>query len=229
MMMRIGLSTVSPETTVCYPYSAKRPDTLQNMGMTPIELLNFCAPDIAPVTLAAIVQQESGGNPFLLHDNTTNTSLRPGSAAKAANLARALIDQRHSVDIGLAQINNRNLSALGLRIEDVLDPCTNLRAAQSVLKMAWEQSGHDLRGTLAAYNTGKPGSAVGARYSEQVFVHAGIELPAIPGGKMAKWVNHKSSWVPSILPPIRPTMTTWTPAASPLKPPNNAELAPHGF
>ncbi len=185
--------------------------------MIPIEFLHLCAPDIAPVTIAAVVQQESGGNPFLLHDNTTNTSLRPRSAAESANLAHALIRAKHSVDIGLAQINNRNLSALGLRIEDVLDPCTNLRAAQSILKVTWEQSGHDLRGALAAYNTGKTNSTVGARYSNQVFARAGVKVPEIPGGQMAAWTNYKPSWIPLSLPPIRPVMT-WTPAASPLHP-----------
>jgi type IV secretion system protein VirB1 len=34
--------------------------------MTPAAMLEQCAPQIAPVTLAAIVQQESGGNPLAL-------------------------------------------------------------------------------------------------------------------------------------------------------------------
>ena len=189
--------------------------------MIPIELIHLCAPDIAPITIAAIVQQESGGNPFLLHDNTTRKSWRPTSIDESANLAYALIRSGHSVDIGLAQINNKNLPALGLKVEDVLDPCTNLRAAQSVLKTAWEQSGHDLRKALAAYNTGKSGSIVGARYSAQVFAQAGVKVPPIPGGAMAKWVNQNPAWIPSTLPPIRPVMT-WTPAASPLKPEGDA-------
>jgi len=195
--------------------------------MITTELLHFCAPDIAPVTIAAIVQQESGGNPLLLHDNTTKIILRPRSVAEATRLAQALIDQGHSVDIGLAQINNKNLSSMGLKIKDVLDPCTNLRAAQSVLKSAWEQSGHDLRGTLAAYNTGKTTTPIGVHYSAQVFAAAGVKVPtvpAIPGGTMAKWTANTSEWLPSALPPIRPVVT-WTPAASPLKP-NGKELMP---
>lgn len=192
--------------------------------MIPIELIHLCAPDIAPVTIAAIVQQESGGNPFLLHDNTTKKSWQPINATASARLAYELIKSGHSVDIGLAQINNRNLSALGLKVEDVLDPCTNLRAAQSILKTAWEQSGHDLRKTLAAYNTGKSRSIVGARYSAQVFAQAGVAVPSIPNGTIAKWVKQNPAWIPSTLPPVRPAMT-WTPAASPLKP-NSDGLSP---
>ena len=184
--------------------------------MTPIELIHSCAPDLAPVTIAAIVQQESGGNPLLLHDNTTRHTLRPRTFAEAAKLAQALVQSGHSVDIGLAQINNKNLPAMRLEIEDVLDPCTNLRAAQSIMKTAWEQSGHDLRSALAAYNTGKTATPVGAHYSAQVFARAGVKVPEIPGGKMPPWVN-RSFWNPSNLPPVRPIIT-WTPAASPLQP-----------
>ena len=194
--------------------------------MTPIELIHSCAPDLAPVTIAAIVQQESGGNPLLLHDNTTNLTLRPRTFAEAAKLAQALIQSGHSVDIGLAQINSKNLPAMRLEIEDVLDPCTNLHAAQSVMKTAWEQSGHDLRGALAAYNTGKTTTPVGVHYSAQVFARAGVKVPEIPGGKMPPWVT-SPGWNPSPLPPIRPVIT-WTPAASPLKP-NGSGLVPHSM
>lgn len=187
--------------------------------MTPIELIHICAPDLAPVTIAAIVQQESGGNRFLLHDNTAKIVLRPKTFTEAAKLAHELIMSGHSVDIGLAQINSRNLPAMRLEIENVLDPCTNLRAAQSVMKVAWEQSGHDLRSALAAYNTGRTATPAGAHYSAQVFAKAGVKVPEIPGGKMPPWVNHPL-WNPPDLPPVRPVIT-WTPAASPLKPNSN--------
>lgn len=184
--------------------------------MTAFDLIHLCAPDLAPVTIAAIVQQESGGNPLLLHDNTTRLTLRPKTVAEAAKLAQALISSGHSIDIGLAQINSKNLPTMRLEIEDALDPCTNLRAAQAIMKKAWEQSGHDLRGALAAYNTGKTATSVGAHYSAQVFAQVGVKVPEIPGGKMPPWVNHLG-WNPSTLPPIRPVIT-WTPAASPLTP-----------
>ena len=195
--------------------------------MIPIEFLHLCAPDIAPITIAAIVQQESGGNPFLLHDNTARKSWQPANATASAKLAYALIKSGHSVDIGLAQINSKNLPALGLSVENALVPCTNLRAAQLVLKLAWQQSGHDLRRTLAAYNTGKTDSSVGAHYSAKVFSNAGVLVPEIPGGQMAAWTKHELSWAPSRLPAIRPILT-WTPAASPLNPISNG-LSPCPF
>ena len=195
--------------------------------MTPIELIQLCAPEVAPVTLAAIVQQESGGNPLLLHDNTTRSTLHPASRTEAEKLAQSLIRSGHSVDIGLAQINSHNLPALRLSVVDVLDPCTNLHAAQSVLLAAWRQSGHDLPSALAAYNTGETTTTIGKRYSAQVFTNAGVKVPAIPGGTLAHWATHDQAWIPSTLSPVRLKMT-WTPAASPLHP-NHEGMSPSGI
>jgi type IV secretion system protein VirB1 len=161
--------------------------------------------------MAAIVQQESGGNPLALHDNTSGKSYRPATVAEAARIARDLIAAGHSVDIGLAQINSKNLPGLNLSVAQVLDPCQNLQAAQSVLLEGWTRSG-DLGGTLSAYNTGKLSSPVGAAYGAKVFSKAGVTVPAIPGGQMAQWAT-----VGSALPPVRPVVT-WTPQASPLAP-----------
>jgi type IV secretion system protein VirB1 len=180
--------------------------------MTPTALMEQCAPQIASVTMAAIVQQESGGNPLALHDNTSGKSYAPAAVAEAAQLARELINQGHSVDIGLAQINSRNLPGLKLSVDQALDPCANLRAAQTVLMDGWMRSG-DLRATLSVYNTGRLRSPVGMAYGEKVFGNAGVVVPAIPGGRMAPWV---AAGGPA-MPPVRP-IVTWTPQASQLAP-----------
>ncbi|MDE2252658.1 MAG: lytic transglycosylase domain-containing protein [Betaproteobacteria bacterium] len=191
--------------------------------MTPAVLLQQCAPAVAPVTMAAIVQRESGGNPLVLHDNTTGKSYQPRSVADAARIARKLIDQGHSVDIGLAQINSNNLPGMGLDADKVLDPCTNLRAAQIILLRGWKQSGGDLRGVLAAYNTGSAGSSLGEKYATSVYSKAGVIVPAIPGGTIAKWaLADAGKWFvepaqAAELPPVR-GVVTWTPQSSPLSP-----------
>ena len=186
--------------------------------MTPVVLLHQCAPQVSAVTMAAIVEQESGGNPLALHDNTTGKSYRPAGLAQAAKLASDLIQQGHSVDIGLAQINSRNLSGLNLNVHQVLDPCTNLHAAQAILLRGWSQSRGNLRAALSAYNTGNTGSAVGAKYAAQVFGMAGVIVPAIPGGKLASWSFADSAGTPDrSSPPVR-AVVTWTPQASSLSP-----------
>ena len=187
--------------------------------MTPVVLLHQCAPQVSAVTMAAIVKQESGGNRLALHDNSTGKSYRPASLAEAAKLAADLIQQGHSVDIGLAQINSRNLPGLNLNANQALDPCTNIHAAQTILLRGWKQSGGNLRGALAAYNTGNTGSVVGAQYAAKVFGQAGVIVPAIPGGKLANWTFAGGLTRQAVggLPPVRPKIT-WTPQASPLTP-----------
>ncbi|BAP88339.1 putative Lytic transglycosylase [Burkholderiales bacterium GJ-E10] len=179
--------------------------------MTPIQLIALCAPAVAPVTMAAIVQQESGGNPLALHDNTTGRSYQPQSAQAAATLLRGLMGQGHSVDIGLAQVNSQNLSSLGLDPASALDPCENLRAAQKILLDAWQRSG-SLPSALSAYNTGTGAGSRGAAYAAAVYSQAGVSVPAIANGRMAKWAAASAS-----LPPVKPVIT-WTPQASPLTP-----------
>lgn len=157
--------------------------------MTPIALLEQCAPLVAPITMAAIVEHESRGNPWAVHDNTTGASFAPGSLAEAAEMASRLIAQGHSVDMGLAQINSRNAAAFRLSPREALDPCTNLRAAQEVLLDAWWRSNGDLRGALSAYNTGRTTSVIGAQYAAKIYAAAGIHVPPIPGGVMASWTH----------------------------------------
>lgn len=186
--------------------------------MTPLLLLDQCAPAIAPVTMAAIVQQESAGNPLALHDNTTGRSYRPASAADAARIARELIGKGHSLDVGLAQINSRNLSRLGLGVDQAFDPCENLRAAQTVLLDGWSRA-RTLMGMLSAYNSGQVTNTRGADYGAGVYAQAGTIVPPIPNGRLARWALAASS-----LPPVHPAVT-WAPQASPLAP-KSGDLQP---
>jgi hypothetical protein len=39
-----------------------------------LELLTMCAPGVDPVTMAAVVKQESGGQPWVVNNNTTRKS-----------------------------------------------------------------------------------------------------------------------------------------------------------
>ncbi|WP_340644170.1 lytic transglycosylase domain-containing protein [Phenylobacterium sp.] len=121
-----------------------------------------CAPHVAPETLTAIVQVESGFDALALGVNgTPRVHVRARSLQEAATLAREFIKQGRSVDLGLGQINSANLHRLGLTVEAAFDPCLNLSAAGRILAEAYaqarlrhadEQTG--LRAALSIYNTG---------------------------------------------------------------------------
>jgi type IV secretion system protein VirB1 len=142
--------------------------------------LAHCAPAVHPITLSAIVMQESGGNPLLIHDNRTGLTYRPSSPVEAATRASTLIKHGDSIDLGLGQINSKNLSRLGLDIHAVFDPCRNLAAVQTVLLDNWKRSGGALRQTLSLYNTGKPDSRAGASYAAHVYAKVNSPVPTIP-------------------------------------------------
>lgn len=163
------------------------------MPLTLPEMLMFaaqCAPAVAPETLLSVVQVESGFNPLAIGVNgkpriTVTATTRAEAAAKAS----ALIAAGRSVDLGLAQINSRNLSWLGLSVEAAFDPCQNLAAAARVL-----QGGYDvgdaailgeqpaLRTALSRYNTGHPVRGFDNGYVAKVTAAATRIVPAIQTG-----------------------------------------------
>lgn len=127
-----------------------------------IEQMHQCAPNVSPVTLAAIIQVESGGNSYALGINGWHGKRpHPKNASQAAAFARFFISAGYSVDLGLMQINSRNLKGLGLTINQVLDPCNNMAAGSRILSRGYAGAtkkfgeGQDaLKAALSAYNTG---------------------------------------------------------------------------
>ncbi len=124
-------------------------------------LYKQCGPSVHPDTIAAIVRVESGGNPLAINVNNGVLPRKPRNAGDAAALASALIQAGYSVDLGLMQINSRNLGRLGLTPAQAFDACTNISAGARILAenytLAIQSIGDSqqaLRAALSAYNTG---------------------------------------------------------------------------
>ncbi|GLU28258.1 lytic transglycosylase domain-containing protein [Brucella sp. NBRC 12950] len=125
------------------------------------DFLIACAPNIAPETLQQIIQVESKGDPLAIHVNKAGPTSRPTDKAHAAALAISYTAQGYSVDLGLMQVNNRNLEKLGYTIADMFEPCKNIAAGARVLSAFFGsaiKANKDpqlaLRAALSAYNTG---------------------------------------------------------------------------
>lgn len=121
-----------------------------------------CAPGVAPETVQAIVQVESRGAVLALGINGPAGRVVPGDAQQAVRLARQYIEAGYSVDLGLMQVNSKNLAGLGLSLERIFEPCTNLRAGALILSQAYDAAAarygegqRALRAALSAYNTGR--------------------------------------------------------------------------
>jgi type IV secretion system protein VirB1 len=121
-----------------------------------------CAVNVAPATLEAIIRVESGGDPLALNVNRlAGSQLHPASLPDAVRLAERYIHQGYSVDLGLMQVNSRNLTALGYSIAQVLDPCTNIQGGARILTADYAEAARSrgegqaaLQAALSAYNTG---------------------------------------------------------------------------
>lgn len=129
--------------------------------MVGLALLQACAPTVAPSTLARVIQVESQGNPLAINVNGVALEQKPRNAAEAAALARRYIAAGYSVDLGLMQVNSRNLERLGLTVPAMLDPCENLAAGALVLTdfflsaaPRYRKPQAALQAALSAYNTG---------------------------------------------------------------------------
>ena len=140
-----------------------------------------CAPNVAPATIAAIVQTESRGNELAIGVNGLGRSIaQPTSVADAIRIARFYVSKGYSVDLGLGQINSRNMKALGLTWDTVFEPCTNIAAAGAVLSgnyFSVRQGLHPqraLRIALSMYNTGSQSRGFSNGYVGKVVGNAGV-------------------------------------------------------
>jgi type IV secretion system protein VirB1 len=120
-----------------------------------------CAPGVAPETIQAIVRVESRGDPLALGINGPAGRVLPDDPQQAVSLARRYIDAGYSVDLGLMQINSNHLEGLGLSVEQIFEPCTNLRAGALIVSRSYTAASavygegqRALRAALSAYNTG---------------------------------------------------------------------------
>ena len=112
-----------------------------------------CAPSVDPHMLVGIGQNEFGLETQILHDNTTGRVLRGDGVIDAAAL---LISAGHSVDLGVMQINSRNLGLLGLSLTDAFDPCRSVAGAARLIAL------------FSQYNTGSPSRGIANGYAGNV-------------------------------------------------------------
>ena len=151
------------------------------MGAMTLETAAFlmlaaqCSPGVAPDTLLAIAAHESELHVFLVHDNTAADRFELETSFEAIEKSRALMAQGHSLDLGLMQVNSRNLAGLGISLQDVFEPCTNIASGGRVLENAYRQAlarglsaAAALKAALSSYNTGDEQAGVANGYVQNV-------------------------------------------------------------
>lgn len=147
-------------------------------------VLLSCALMVHPTTLDAVVRVESGNQPAAIHVNGISDKNQPHplDSTDAATIARRHMAAGRSVDLGLMQVNSRNLTALGLTVEQALDPCTNLRAGGTILQSFYAaavrrygEGQQALAVALSGYNTGSEWRGLQNGYVSKYYVVPPIE------------------------------------------------------
>lgn len=127
-----------------------------------IAFIEQCAPTVSPRMIEQIIQVESSGNPLAVNINRFDGKFTlPKSKIEAVELAKRYISQGYSVDMGLMQINSKNLPRLNLTVKQVFNECTNIGAGATILSAnyasaakAYGEGQIALQAALSAYNTG---------------------------------------------------------------------------
>ncbi|MFM0229700.1 lytic transglycosylase domain-containing protein [Paraburkholderia sediminicola] len=144
-----------------------------------ITLAQQCAPQVSPVTMAAIVQTESGFNPYAIGVVHGRLARQPASVDEAVVTAHALAASGWNFSVGLAQVNYVNWPAYGLNEQSAFDPCRSLAAGAAILQGCFESarraqadSRRDaqsaLRASLSCYASGNFSTGYRTGYVQRV-------------------------------------------------------------
>ena len=125
--------TANPNTKIS-------PTSFQTLAQT-------CAANVPVSTLEAIARTESALHPYALSINrphqlarrqgwnraTITLERQPASLEEAIAWTKWLLARGITVSIGLLQVNSEHAKALHFTVEELFEPCTNLRAGAALL------------------------------------------------------------------------------------------------
>jgi hypothetical protein len=121
-----------------------------------IELINSCLPLTVPAhIMTAIVQVESGGNPYAI--GVVNGFLRrqPRNLSEAQATVSKLHQQGYNYSIGAAQINKTNFKAYNIDpVNSGFDFCSNIKAGAKILAECYSRSNNDWPKAFSCYYSG---------------------------------------------------------------------------
>ncbi|WP_237715462.1 lytic transglycosylase domain-containing protein [Xanthomonas phaseoli] len=99
-----------------------------------MDLAQQCAPTVAPQTMAALVQVESGFNPYAIGVVDGRLARQPVNLEEAVATAQQLEAGGWNFSLGIAQVNRHNLPKYKLTYAQAFDACANLRAGSKILQ-----------------------------------------------------------------------------------------------
>ena len=164
------------------------------------ELAKRCAPEISEDTLRALVRTESSFNPYAI-GIVGGGSRQPKAFHEAMAIIAQLELEGKNYSVGLAQINKKNFSKLGINAAGALDACTNLKAASKILSDCYQRAqknsgSNSLHDALSCYYSGNFQTGYRHGYVDKVRANAGISTltaPVVPSIREAETKSKDSS------------------------------------
>src|SRR5699024_1731011 len=201
-------------------------------------MLARCVPDASPVTMTALLRQESAFDRYAINDNDAGGVIAPpATEADAVAVATRLLKAGHNIDVGLGQINSANFGRLSVPWTELFKPCTNLKAAALILRECYARAlpkfgtkQRALRAALSCYNTGNFSDGFSNGYVQKVAQKATLPIPALlPVGEPAAVTRIPQKLRVDNRPPIVLRSDAEQAATSPLFVSNKAmpEASPH--
>lgn len=129
--------------------------------------------------IKAIVKVESGGDPWAININKKGVRLlaKPKTREQAQAWINWFVKNSYNIDIGIAQINIKNIQKMKLNPSDLLDPCLNLKVAGQILLSNYKNSAKQAKNSddavrlaISAYNTGNFRSGFDNGYVNKVMI-----------------------------------------------------------
>lgn len=145
------------------------------------DMLARCAPMVAPSTMQRVLKVESSFRPHAIGYHITRNgqvyqlSRQPVDTSEAIAWARHLLANGYRFDAGIAQVNSQNFQRLGLKVEDLFNACSSIRAGGQVLsEFYWSaarrfgEGQQALLAAISAYQTGSFSNGFKTGYVQRV-------------------------------------------------------------
>jgi type IV secretion system protein VirB1 len=172
------------------------------------QYIHQCASHVAENTMMAIIKTESNGNPLAIGLNRGYKLLyQPRDYNQAREWVNYLEAHGYNFDIGIAQVNIKNIHKFGYKATDALNPCINLRIGSDIIQKNYlnalpssKNQQEALYKAISSYNTGNNQSGFYNGYVKKVVYNANGRVPYIPPSKV---IHHHFNKLK------RPTIKAW--------------------
>ncbi len=139
-------------------------------------LAKRCSPTVAPQTMVTLVKTESRGNPWAIGLNGAMLRYQPKTESQAVAWVKYLDKNNYNFDVGLGQINIKNIRKAKLKPEQLItNPCLNLKISGEILTQNYLQAKKTtadpqlaLRKALSMYNTGNQYAGFNNGYLQRI-------------------------------------------------------------